>query len=309
MAKQKATRTTGSRPAGGRGPVRGKGRTPRPKSGWSPAVVAGVVAVALAAALGVFWVTRMGSDEPAGGDRIEHVHGLGVNPADGELYAAAHNGVFRVGEGGKAQRVGDGEQDTMGFTIVGADHFLASGHPAPGAGGPANLGLIESTDGGRTWKTLSLKGQADFHALRFRHDRVYGYHAGQLRVSSDKRTWDTRSQVALRDFAVSPSDPDTLVATSEQGLVRSTDGGRSWSQIGRPVILLDWPTDEELWGIGTDGAVMRSGDGGATWSSPGTVTGRPAAFAVHEKTLYLATVEGQILQSRDEGTSWDTRYA
>ena len=29
---------------------------------------------------------------------------------------------------------------------------------------PSSLGLIESTDGGKTWQQLSLAGEADFHA-------------------------------------------------------------------------------------------------------------------------------------------------
>ncbi|MQA24367.1 MAG: hypothetical protein GEU94_02610 [Micromonosporaceae bacterium] len=268
-----------------------------------------MVAAVLVAVFVVFWVTREGSGESAAGDRIEHIHGLGVNPADGKLYAAAHNGVFRVGSKGKAQRVGDGGQDTMGFTIVGEDHFLGSGHSAAGTGGPANLGLIESTDGGKTWKTVSLEDQADFHALRFRHGNVYGYNAGQLMVSGDKRTWDTRGQVGLRDFAVSPSDPDTLVASGEQGLMRSSDGGRNWSERGAAVLLLDWPADDQLWAVGVDGKVMRSADGGEKWSDVGAVEGQAAAFAVHGDTLYFATAEGEILQSRDEGKTWDTRYS
>ncbi len=276
---------------------------------WSPAAIAGVVAVVLAVALVVFWVTRTGSNVAEGGDRIDHVHGLGVNPADSELYAAAHNGVVRVGGGGKAQRVSDGEQDTMGFTIVGADHFLGSGHSAPGTGGPANLGLIESTDGGKSWKTVSLENQADFHALRFRHGKVYGYNAGQLMVSDDKQTWDTRSQVALRDFVISPSDPDTLVASGEQGLMRSTDGGRTWSEGGATVMLLDWLADDQLWAVGVNGEVMRSADGGANWSNLGTVTGQATVFAAHDRALYVATQDGRIQRSTDSGKTWDTLYS
>ena len=45
--------------------------------------------------------------------------------------------VFRSeDETESAERVGEGLQDTMGFSVVGPDHFLASGHPAPGEGGP-----------------------------------------------------------------------------------------------------------------------------------------------------------------------------
>lgn len=268
------------------------------------------VAVVLAVALLAYWATRDDPEGRAGGDRIEHVHGLGVNPADGAVYAAAHNGLFRLG-GGTAKRVGEGNQDTMGFTVAGPDHFLASGHPGQGGDGPAALGLLESTDGGVTWTTLSLEGQADFHALRFRHDRVYGYDSGsrQLKVSEDKQTWDDRAQLAVRDFVVSPSDPDLLAASGERGLMSSSDGGRSWQQQEATVLLLDWQAEQALWAIGTDGTVMRSADAGATWTRPGEIPGEAAAFAAHDDTLYLATVDGEILRSDDSGKQWDTIYS
>lgn len=263
--------------------------------------------------LAVAWYASRGSSDGggAGGDRIEHVHGLGINPADGTLYAAAHNGVFRFGGGGKASRVGKGAQDTMGFTVVGPDHFLASGHPGQDAGGAPHLGLIESTDGGVTWSTLSLEGEADFHALRYRHGAVYGYNStsGQLMVSEDKRSWGDRSKVAVRDFVVSPKDPDTLAAAGGEGLMRSSDGGRTWSRGEAAVMLLDWPSQDRLWALTADRSVTRSTDGGKTWSSSGQFSGDPAAFAADGGTLYLATVAGEILRSTDGGKNWNTLYS
>jgi hypothetical protein len=100
-------------------------------------------------------------------DGPAHVHGLGINPRDGALLIATHGGLYRVAAGEQeAERVGESRQDTMGFTIVGPDHFLGSGHPdAKGfqAGDPPLLGLIESRDGGQTWRPISLRGEADFH--------------------------------------------------------------------------------------------------------------------------------------------------
>lgn len=60
---------------------------------------------------------------------IEHVHGLAVDPADGVLYAATHYGVFRMPADTIPIRVADRYQDTMGFTVIGPNSFLGSGHP------------------------------------------------------------------------------------------------------------------------------------------------------------------------------------
>jgi hypothetical protein len=165
---------------------------------------------------------------------VSHVHGLGLNPGDGKVYVATHHGLYRIDAPGKAAPVGTGRADTMGFTVIGPDTFLGSGHPAPNEGGPPHLGLIESTDAGATWLRRSLAGEADFHALTYAHGTVFGYDAtsGTLRVSSDKKTWDTRARLAAADIAVSPADANTVLATTRQGLARSTDGGRTFRPLG-----------------------------------------------------------------------------
>ncbi len=284
-----------------------KGNGPGRRAGsrrWPIAAV--VLAVAVISGF-VFWSKDAATPEATSAAGIDHVHGLGVNPGDGSLYAATHSGVFRFPEGDTPQRVGEAQHDTMGFTVAGADHFLASGHPAPGQDGPAHLGLIESTDGGRTWKTLSLSGGADFHALRYRHDTVFGLNStnGQLLASRDKTTWDKRADIAVRDFAVSPTDPDTLLATTLDGMARSVDGGRTWAPASGPQIeLLNWPTSEALWGITATGDVMRSSDSGATWTPTGRAEGEPTAFAAHEADLFVAVRARGILRSSDAGATW-----
>jgi hypothetical protein len=59
-----------------------------------------------------------------------HIHGLGVNPADGVLYAGTHHGIYRFADGRGPELVGGVVQDFMGFTVAGPDQFLGSGHPA-----------------------------------------------------------------------------------------------------------------------------------------------------------------------------------
>lgn len=183
---------------------------------------------------------------------LVHVHGLGVNPRDRALYVATHTGLFRVGQGeSEPARVGNGTQDTMGFTVVGPDRFLASGHPGELERAAINpLGLIRSTDGGESWTPLSLEGEADFHILRSAGGRVYGVDSssGRLLVSGDGgASWEERPTPGpLIDLLPDPADSERLVASSETGLHISNDGGRRWRPLG--------------------GAVGHSRDGGVTWS-------------------------------------------
>jgi hypothetical protein len=104
-----------------------------------------------------------------------HVHGLGVNPADGALFVATHTGLFRAAQGERrARRVAGRYQDTMGFAVTGPDRFLGSGHPDLREKLPPFLGLISSEDAGRSWRAVSLQGDVDFHVLEVSGRRIYG---------------------------------------------------------------------------------------------------------------------------------------
>lgn len=250
---------------------------------------------------------------------MAHVHGLGVDPADGMLYAATHSGLYRVPEDGDAERVADRHQDTMAFTVAGPGTFVGSGHPAPQDRDlPAHLGLIRSTDAGGTWDIVSLGGEADFHALRVAHGSIYGWDAvtGRLLVSGDEgQTWETRSALVLRDLAVHPDDPEVLLGTTAQGLVRSGDGGRTWAPVpaAPPVVLLAWATASSLHGVAPDGTVHESTDGALTWTERGSVQAEPEALLVDDRegvaTVYVAVSPGTILVSTDGGASFTTRHA
>lgn len=277
-----------------------------------PVLLGGLVAVlAVLVVLLVVAGQRGGGPSPVSDApvELEHVHGLGVDPASGDLYAGSHYGLIRLPEQGQPTRVGGLVQDFMGFTVVGPGHFLASGHPGEDQDGPSNLGLIESTDGGRSWQTRSLAGEADFHALEAKHGLVYGYTAGQLLVSGDLRTWDTRASLALADLAVSPQDPQTVLATTREGLARSTDGGRSFRLVnGAPLLqLVTWPDTARIVGVAPDGTVHVSDDG-ATWQQLGSAGGAPEALTTSAEKVYVA-VQGGIVESSNGGRSFRTRYA
>ena len=273
--------------------------------------------LAVVAAGTVAAVATSGDDAPAASLAVDpgmaHVHGLGVDPADGTLYAATHFGVFAVGDDGSATRVGD-QQDTMGFTVVGPRTFLGSGHPDPAVDDEVLAGLVESRDAGRTWTPLSLRGEADFHALVARHGRVYGHDAtsGAVMVSEDRRTWDRRSRLPARDLAVSPADPEVLLATTPQGPLRSADGGRSWTPLAAPpLVVLDWADDGALYGVDVDGRVHASGDGGTTWEPRGSTGAPPEAVtapAGEPGRLVVAASDGRIVESTDGGRTFRTRY-
>jgi photosystem II stability/assembly factor-like uncharacterized protein len=249
-----------------------------------------------------------------------HVHGLGINPADGSLFIATHTGLFRLGKDSrKAVRIADRYQDTMGFSIVGPNRFIGSGHPdAREHDLPPLLGLIESSDAGKTWTPISLLGEADFHVLRSAGERVYGYDSSndRLLASVDQgKNWKELEKPApaqIVDLAPDPSDPLRLVATTiggfEQGAFSSPDGGRTWKRQNYAVGLMAWPVTKRLYLVDDQGKVLTSTTGGRTWTRGGHVGGQPAALlAVSANELYVALHGGTIKHSTDEGTSWTVR--
>jgi hypothetical protein len=277
------------------------------------AAVAGVLVVAAAAV--AIAGGGDGDETTAGGtgasESIADVHGLGVNPADKALYIATHSGLFRSAQGeSSATRVDAPEQDLMGFSVAGPDRFAASGHPGPGMDAPAALGMIESTDRGRTWNTLSLSGEADLHLLRASGDTVYGYD-GALRVSTDGgRTWEQQDAPdELIDIAIDPADGDHVLASTGGGVRASSDGGRTWSDtsLGAPA-LLAWAKGAGPFAIDSKGRALRSRDGGMTWTATGTYPGQPAAFAADAAgTIYVAQGDGAVDASVDYGRTWQPR--
>jgi hypothetical protein len=256
-----------------------------------------------------------------------HVHGLGINPADGALFIATHTGLFRVPDDAPtAERVADRYQDTMGFTIVGPDQFLGSGHPDPAEDLPPFLGLIRSDDAGQTWDHVSLLGKADFHVLEASGDLVYGYGSDfktreqRLLVSTDDgESWKQRplpepasnqlTEESLRAMAIDPEDPSALVVSGQEGLWESVNRGHSWDFRSADPGLLAWPQDDRLYLVTDGGEVKVSGDRGRSWEPVGSIGGEPAAFEASGEGLYAALHDGTIKESSDGGATWSVRSA
>jgi hypothetical protein len=262
---------------------------------------------------GLFAWVRSGNDSPQGplaavrnAPNFQHIHGLGLNHADDSLYAATHGGLYRI-RNGKASIVANRYQDTMGFTIVGPDHFLGSGHPDLREDLPPLLGLLETRDAGETWDRKSLLGEADFHALRYAHETIWGYDStsGRLMVSKDGEDWDVRSSVALRDFEISPDSSNLVIGSNGKALTQSKDGGRTWAPIDSPdsPLLLSWHERRELWLLTGEGVAYRTTDSGQSWDERGQFPGEPQAFVVEGDFLYAAT-HNEIFISKDEGNTW-----
>jgi photosystem II stability/assembly factor-like uncharacterized protein len=154
------------------------------------------------------------------------IHGFAVDPHKATtLYAAvAGQGLYRSRDGGSSFSRVSAEVggSVMALVVLPNRRILA---------GDMQRGLVESRDGGASWKQ--------------------------------------RLQAQLVGLAVNPSDPKRLLATGA-GIALSTDGGGTWrSVLNLPdgVGPVAWSKSEPklAYAVGFDRVLYRSTDNGASW--------------------------------------------
>lgn len=244
---------------------------------------------------------------------VIHIHGLGRNPADDALFIATHTGLFRLGSSDRfPERVAGLYQDTMGFTVVGPDHFLGSGHPGSIENDPPFLGLIESRNAGNKWRPISLRGDADFHVLEAQGRTVYGFgsdwdtrEARFLRSDDKGRTWTRLTPPeGLLGLAIDPQDSRVTVALGERRAWVSRDGGASWRPLPIPGGIVIWTRELGLIAVDLGGVVRTASEPTGEWNEAGRLPGTPAALEGVGDEVLAATHESQVVSSRDRGKTW-----
>jgi hypothetical protein len=236
-----------------------------------------------------------------------HVHGLSVNGDTGQVLLATHDGLFDVTKE-PASKIG-GTNDLMGFTAGNNGVFYASGHPGAGSDLPNPLGLLKSTDGGKTWQKLSRQGQSDFHAMTTTKSGIVAFD-GQLRSSPDGKTWNTvAAMFAPAELAGHP-EGDTVLGTTPEGIQRSTDAGETWTlDKAAPVIqFAAFANPTEAAGVAPDGTTYYTADAGATWVKKGRIEGEVQAIAATKgadaNPWVWAATTGGIVVSTDGGVTF-----
>lgn len=237
---------------------------------------------------------------------ITHIHAVARDPKTGDLLLATHEGLFRHANGELLQN--GPVIDLMGFTVAPDGTYYASGHPGAGVDLPQPVGLITSTDSGRTWRVSSRGGESDFHALTSGPTSVVGFD-GTLRSTTDGETWSTRTiPAAPRTLAASPQT-GALLATTETGLLHSTDDGRSWKGLTPPAtaLLAAWADEQTIVIATANGQIATSTDTGATWTLQPKRIGAPQALFARRGTdgqiETILVADGAVLRTVDGGAT------
>ena len=270
----------------------------------------------------------------AGSEAIHHIHGLALDRKDPEIiYVATHTGLVKLAPRATPEWLGSHRFDLMGFTAHPGDAnvMYASGHPDLATyrqEGVGNLGLLISHDGGRTWRSVALKGEADFHALALSPrdgGELYGWsvagRVGLYRISTKTRASERLNPRGLSEvmaLAASPDGSGILLAGTASGLLVSRDRGSIWSLTGfphrAPVTAVAYhvsdPARVYAYADRAGAGLAGSRDAGKTWQPTGFFAGQgtPAvALAVGPGGhVAVATAGADVTRSRDAGRTWET---
>lgn len=248
-----------------------------------------------------------------------HFHGIAVDAADSSrIFLATHHGLYVTGTNGKAQLISE-VRDYMGFTVHPTEEqiLFASGHPAGGG----NLGFIVSKDGGRTWTKLAdgVDGPVDFHQMdvsKADPNIVYGVYGSLQRSDDGGATWRRVGPPpdGIIALAASSIDANTLYAATENGLVKSTDGGRSWQQAyERTTTMVHVTRDGTIYAYFVGLGLARASEKNPAWQVVGSLGGEVmlhfAADPRDPQKLYAVAYHPRlrtqrVIASSDGGKRW-----
>jgi photosystem II stability/assembly factor-like uncharacterized protein len=238
----------------------------------------------------------------------------------GRMLSAGYDGsdsnrLYTSADGGVTWRIES--IDTAGWTIN-ATHFIdnATGWIV----GASGLVLFTS-DGGYTWRKLARPTRYPLEYVNFVNSQV-GYVAagmetgGQVfRTADGGRSWrsvfEDTGLCNIFDL-VALSENTVILAVNDDYLLRTEDGGLTWTQIetidGASGFTLG--AGNRVWLAGENGGLYYSGDQGKTWQRPSnlpqeviTQKWNSIAFADSKRGIIVGN-KGAVAVTYDGGVSW-----
>jgi len=251
----------------------------------------------------------------------QHIHGLGIEPADRIiLYIATHGDFYHSHDGNPPFKVDIVRADYMAFNAPPSAGIplYASGHPSTGG----NTGLIRSMDGGQSWESVAkvLEPPVDFHAMAVSKSDpsvIIGFDSGGrglFKTVDSGKTWETLQYPDyISALAISPNDSQIVFAGTGKGIFQSNDGAKSWIQLdeykGITILAMSFDENGVLYTSNQFG-LSRSSDLGETWEkiNKPDLTITSIAVDSQNKIIYIAGYSSQgfqeVYRSLDDGVSW-----
>ena len=228
-----------------------------------------------------------------GGSRVESARGIAMSP-DGSVYVT-------------------------GYTYSRDFPLIDAFQPQPG-----NASVVKSTDGSKSW-TPSNNGLGAREISALAVDPAdssvayAGTQSGSIFKSVDAgATWfpltDDHPDAAVHAIAVHPAASSLIYAATEKGILKSFDGGASWTVAGLQGIavrevVLDPASPSTLYASTMD-TIQKSTDGAENWNSVIDV-GQMGSHYPHSLSIsagmpstLLAATNNSLVRSIDGGVTW-----
>ncbi|WP_134752445.1 F510_1955 family glycosylhydrolase [Paenibacillus athensensis] len=254
-----------------------------------------------------------------------HLHGLGYSADGKRLMIPVHSGLKVYANGAWSDAPGE-KHDYMGFSAV-DNGFYSSGHPAPGSKYKNPLGLVKSTDDGKTIAVLTLEGEVDLHGMAagYRSHILYVVNpqpnskmnqAGLFYSKDEGKTWTSSPAAGLQGqmttIAVHPDKESIVAIGTTAGAYLSKDHGQTFTALvsGRPISAITFMNSGDVWvaGTGPDASLVKIN----TESTVSVTLKLPtkdeityvAQNPANPNELAIATEQKDVYLSTDSGATW-----
>lgn len=234
------------------------------------------------------------------------------------LYLAAGNGLIRATDGGRKWRI------TTGWEVTELRDVTVDPNTPGTVYFSHTEGIRKTTDGGNTWQPADT-GIREKYCETLQTDRtragrvIAGCVNGVFLTEDGGASWRRTGAegIQVRRVVQSPHQPEQwLAGTQVAGLLRSTDGGRTWEAAGDVAVertLYDIAYDPTQPGRialgGWSTGVMVSEDNGKTWERRSQGLPRWDIWSLafdpgRSGRLYANVHEEALFVSEDAGRSW-----
>ncbi|MBI3913869.1 MAG: hypothetical protein HY327_06755 [Chloroflexi bacterium] len=238
------------------------------------------------------------------------IHALALG-ADGALFAATEDGLYRADASGNYVGVGN---DALRVPILSIARAPSDPHVM--YAGSYRRGIFKSEDSGKTWRAvggifrgrLAAPGVAvsphnENHVFaRVLFERIYKTDDGG---DAWHAVWTGMPvEAEVETLTIAPSDPRVVYAGTNDGFYASADGGEAWTPRGlesRSVLAIwvDPRNARRVWAGATDG-LYASDDAGLIWNSIGMEVITVTAIARLENSFVVGTKYNGVWLRRDD---------
>lgn len=196
-------------------------------------------------------------------------------------------------------------------------------------GGVYSSGVLKSTNGGLTWSTTGLSYTQNIKEIVQRlvispsnsSVLLAATRAGIYRTADAGVSWTLVNANHCYDIEFNTADANTVYASGNQDILKSTNGGQTWSIMkdnlcgaGRISIETSAANSLVIYALCESGTLSKSTDGGTTWVTKGSPSGAASFYGYYDLILECSDANSEILlagglydaKSTNGGTSWQT---